>query len=188
VQLDRAYIHLVLMSEADLKNDLVQKMRKHLTGFVIFRHEDHRTSAIPDISVTGYRRTTWLEVKFADPSFDSPELQHLRMRQLEACGFGAWYVIYSLAASSRVRTVIRRRFHPKGSHTMSMESSERSATVGADIRPIVKSALAEVAKMRETSMSALVSEWLEEKLSQLGYNLEPKMEDGGEAALPLEGQ
>jgi hypothetical protein len=81
------------MSEADLKNALTAKLREQLPGFIVFRHEDHRTSAIPDISITGNHRTSWLEVKYAHPRLEGFELQHLRMRQLAVAGY-AWYVIY----------------------------------------------------------------------------------------------
>jgi hypothetical protein len=68
-----------------------------------------------------------------------------------------------------------------------MDTSERSATIGADIRPIVKTKLAEIAKTQGTSMSALVSDWLEEKLVSLGIDIAQGNDNGeGEPALPLE--
>lgn len=70
---------------------------------------------------------------------------------------------------------------------MSMESSERSAYIGADVRPIVKALMVDVAKDHGTSMSALVSEWLEEKLTSLGYKLETTVSTEEEPSLPMEG-
>lgn len=84
------------MIEGDLKGELTKKLRTELPiGFRVYRHEDRRTSGVPDISITGCKRTTWLEVKFINPRLEDFELQHIEMQRLAIAG-QAWYVIYEL--------------------------------------------------------------------------------------------
>jgi hypothetical protein len=51
-------------------------------------------------------------------------------------------------------------------------NSERSAYVAANLRPETKDALIAAAKEAEKSVSAFVSDLIEAKLTELGYNLE----------------
>lgn len=61
---------------------------------------------------------------------------------------------------------------------MSMDFSNRSAYIGAHVRPSVKKALGEEASLRDTSVSAYVSDLVEGHLKALGYDLtEPGPED-----------
>jgi hypothetical protein len=68
---------------------------------------------------------------------------------------------------------------------MGMEGSERSAYIATDVRPVVKMLVADIAKEHGTSMSAMVSEWLEEKLTSLGYNLDTSHHTTDEPSLLL---
>lgn len=80
------------MTEATLKSALVRALRT-LPNAVVFRHEDRFTHGIPDISITLHHATTWLEVKFANPSFNSRGIQELTLLRLALVGT-ARYVIY----------------------------------------------------------------------------------------------
>jgi hypothetical protein len=81
------------MNEATHKTKLVKKGRTLHPGYIFLRHEDLWTSGIPDISITGNKRTVWIEVKFADPDFESKGNQDLTMLRLSISGL-AYYVIF----------------------------------------------------------------------------------------------
>lgn len=82
------------MTEAPLKAALVRELRKTLPrAAVVFRHEDRITAGIPDISVTWNGRTTWLEIKYANPGLKSRGIQDLTLLRLAAAGV-ARYVVY----------------------------------------------------------------------------------------------
>lgn len=81
------------MNEADCKGSFVKALREALPHFVVFRHEDHFTHGLPDISVTGNGRTSWIEAKYANPSFKSKGIQNLNMRRLAKAGI-AFYVVF----------------------------------------------------------------------------------------------
>lgn len=81
------------MSEKSLVESLVRIARRELKGFVVFKHADRFTHGVPDISSTGSGKTTWWEVKHADPTFDSPGIQELTMKRLDAAGY-ARYIIF----------------------------------------------------------------------------------------------
>src|SRR6266699_3496021 len=83
------------MTEASLKSELVKMLREQLHGFVILRHEDKSTYGVPDISITGCGKTAWVEVKFANPDFNSRGIQDLTLRRLSHVGI-ARYLIYEL--------------------------------------------------------------------------------------------
>lgn len=80
-------------TEAKFKGELVKLIRIELPTFVVIRHEDHFTHGIPDISVTGNKKTLWIEIKFANPNFKSKGIQEVTMLRLSARGH-AFYVIY----------------------------------------------------------------------------------------------
>ena len=83
------------LDEAVLKGQLMEEFRTQLpSNFVCIRHEDKFTHGIPDISITGYGRTLWLEVKYFNPDLISKGIQELTMRRLAVAGM-ARYVVYS---------------------------------------------------------------------------------------------
>ena len=84
---------MVVTNEAALKDKLVETFRKICPGAVVLRHEDKNTAGIPDISITWRRYTTWLEVKYANPSYTCRGLQKFTCAKLEAEG-RCWFVIY----------------------------------------------------------------------------------------------
>src|SRR6266702_4491645 len=83
------------MNEAALKAELTKTARELLQGFVVLRHEDKSTYGIPDLSITGCWKTSWLEVKFANPDFNSKGIQDLTLRRLSHVGL-AYYVVYQI--------------------------------------------------------------------------------------------
>ena len=84
------------LDEASLKDDLVAVLRDALPGArrTILRHEDKNTAGIPDISVTWRRRTSWWEVKYANPSVESRGVQDFTLQALAANGF-ARHIVYA---------------------------------------------------------------------------------------------
>ena len=81
------------MNEKTLVSGLVANLRTELPGSTVFKHADLVTAGIPDISVTWSGWTSWLEVKYANPSFEVTGIQKLTMRRLAAQGL-AWFIIY----------------------------------------------------------------------------------------------
>lgn len=82
------------LKEHHLKAQLMLAFRTKAMGFLCFRHEDKMTHGIPDISVTGGKHTSWLEVKHANPDFPTKGQQELNMIRLERIGHYARYIIY----------------------------------------------------------------------------------------------
>lgn len=71
---------------------------------------------------------------------------------------------------------------------MSMEMSSRSAYLGANVKPVVKRALRDEAAKRggDMSVSLLVSEFIEEKLIELGYDLDDQVVGEDDPPLPFD--
>lgn len=84
------------MNERILKAALMKELRSSLPHFVAIRHEDKLTSGIPDISVSGNKKTTWIEVKYGDPSFASKGIQELTLSRLSRAAHDAFYVVFIL--------------------------------------------------------------------------------------------
>jgi len=82
------------MTEAVLKSELVKQARESLPKFVIQRHEDRITHGVPDISVDGNKVGSWIEVKFANPTFKTRGIQELTMSRLSRATH-AYYVVYA---------------------------------------------------------------------------------------------
>lgn len=96
------------MTEKDLKDALVGTIRNKIPAAVVLRHEDKNTAGIPDISVTYFGKTVWLEVKYAHPYVIGGGLQKLTCRRLAVQGI-CRYVIYEENKLNK-RTVI---LHPQ---------------------------------------------------------------------------
>lgn len=79
--------------EKEPKAELVRYLKKYLPLAVVFRHEDHFTSGIPDISVTWKGRTWWIEVK-EFPGKKGRAIQNATAVLLKKQGFSCFYVIY----------------------------------------------------------------------------------------------
>lgn len=96
------------MDEAKIKDDLTAFLRQELLRFVIFRHEDRSTYGVPDLSVTGLTRTSWLEVKFANPECRSRGNQDLSMLRLGNVGL-ARYVIFAIENKHRFTYIVESK-------------------------------------------------------------------------------
>ena len=90
------------MNEAALVGRLLKKLRTSYPKAVVIKHADRITSGIPDISISWHGKTTWLEVKFANPNIIDRGIQRLMLKTLEREG-SAFYVIYD---NLRNRTLI----------------------------------------------------------------------------------
>lgn len=95
----------VAKEETELKSALMSMIRTELPNYVALRHEDVRTSGIPDISITAFGRTSWWEVKHATPKFLSKEIQERTMKRLEAGGFARYIIYYELNGVRRTLIV-----------------------------------------------------------------------------------
>jgi hypothetical protein len=81
------------MTEGKLSSALVKLLRQELPTGVIFKHWDHITAGVPDISVTWNHRTTWYEVKYITKGIFQRGQQRRVIEQMGRQGV-AWYVIY----------------------------------------------------------------------------------------------
>lgn len=81
-----------MKDESGLKSNLLPFLK--YPGFVALRHEDVRTSGIPDLSYTGLGRTSWWEFKHATPNWTTSGIQELTCKRLAAsgiCHYVFWY-------------------------------------------------------------------------------------------------
>jgi hypothetical protein len=106
-------------NEAALKSKLVLEFKK-LERFVCFRHEDVRTSGIPDISLTGWGLDSWIEVKHGTPDFDSTGIQELTMLRLARAGYARYVIYLEEQDCSDQRVLI---VHPKNLKMLEPEAS-----------------------------------------------------------------
>ena len=97
------------MSEKKFIRTAMEQLRREIPEAVVIRHEDKFTKGVPDVSVTGFRRTLWLEFKWVPklpfdklynnvklPKKTFPILQLHQMKKLSNLG-SARYVIGSEA-------------------------------------------------------------------------------------------
>jgi hypothetical protein len=91
-------------------------MRDQLMEYVVLRHEERPgiNSGTPDVSISGNRKDSWWEVKYAHPSVRSRGVQELAMRKLAATSHSALYIIYEEKKDVR-RTLI---VHPRWLHEL----------------------------------------------------------------------
>jgi len=80
------------VNESGRKSTLVEKIRLSYPKLVVFRHEDHFTAGVPDISITdAFSRpsyTLWLEVKF----YRTMKLRKIQQDVLSR--LGGFFVVY----------------------------------------------------------------------------------------------
>lgn len=95
------------MTEATLKSTLVTKLRSSLDGFVILRHEDRFTGGIPDMSVSGMGRTSWYEVKFANPTFERKGVQDLTLQRMAKAGLAHYIIFHIVGNNLRYTRLVR---------------------------------------------------------------------------------
>jgi hypothetical protein len=99
------------------------KLAKELPDYVAIRHEDVRTSGIPDLSISGNGATSWWEFKHATPSFEYKGVQHDTMLRLALQSHHARYIVYWETASGlAMRTMI---VHPADIATLDTDYSTK---------------------------------------------------------------
>ena len=81
------------MTEQTLKRSLMDAIKRLTPEAVAIRHEDRYTHGIPDISYSLNRRTTWWEIKYADPHVESKGVQKYLCQRLDAASF-CRYIIF----------------------------------------------------------------------------------------------
>lgn len=81
------------MDEKKLTAALSKRLRA-VDGAVVIRHSETFLVGIPDLSFTWNGKTTWLEVKYANPGLKDRKAQHLMLLRLAEAG-EAWYVVYT---------------------------------------------------------------------------------------------
>jgi hypothetical protein len=95
--------------ESSVTDRLVSLLTERLFGCVVFKHFDQSTAGIPDVSVTWARKTCWLELKYANPSYEIRKAQEVTMRRLGVAGL-AFFVIFR----AHPKEVVVLRDHPEG--------------------------------------------------------------------------
>ena len=92
------------MTEAYLKGKLKKAILKRMPKARVYRHEDHFTGGIPDLSVTLPPLTCWVEVKYARPGrhAEPTKLQRQELEKLR--GLLVTYV----EVKADPRTIVKR--------------------------------------------------------------------------------
>lgn len=102
------------MTEADVRAKLVKLLRSQAPMWEVFRHEDHYTTGVPDISVTGNKRTSWWEVKLVDdtkPAIKQKGLKHEKMVVLAREGFARYIIFDARKGEKQIRVVPPDQFY-----------------------------------------------------------------------------
>ena len=71
----------------------MEEIKRQLPTAVAIRHEDRYTHGIPDLSLSLRGRTTWWEIKYADPACITKGVQQHLCQRLDAENF-CRYIIY----------------------------------------------------------------------------------------------
>lgn len=122
--------------EAELKSALKQAFKRYLPSFVIQSHEDVRTAAHPDWSITGCGWSSWWEFKHGTPRFEGTGLQELQCLRLATAGFCRYVIWQETAAGHDQRTLI---VHPVEVHErVGWTLKAEAATRGFDHRWLVE--------------------------------------------------
>jgi hypothetical protein len=74
---------------------LLKHIRKNWLASKTIKHADKITSGVPDFTHTARKKTSWWEVKWANPYVDTQGDQHLNCLQLAAYG-DCWYIIFGM--------------------------------------------------------------------------------------------
>lgn len=94
------------MNETTLVGNLLKEARRELPHFTVFKHTDRFRHGVPDMSITGNNYTTWWEVKYADPTFDSTGIQELTMKRLDSAAFARYIIFVEQTATAPRHTRI----------------------------------------------------------------------------------
>ena len=84
----------VTVTEVTVRRDLKKALQARLPNAMILRHEDLYTSGIPDLSISYAGKTSWWEIKYADPHCKTTRIQQHTCTQLNLQGFCCRYIIF----------------------------------------------------------------------------------------------
>ena len=103
----------ILKRENALKLQLHHTIADDYPQLLSIVHQQVRGGGHPDMSISGYGRTLWYEIKHATPHFESPGLQEWMVQRLEKTN-RCRYIIYADLPT----TVVKERraifvLHPK---------------------------------------------------------------------------
>ena len=82
------------MTEATVRRDLMRQLQIQLPAAVAIRYEDRYTRGLPDLSVSYNGKTSFWEVKYADPHCVTSKVQRYLCTQLDHQGFQCRYLIF----------------------------------------------------------------------------------------------
>lgn len=84
------------MNEQQMRSKLREAIEEVMPNAVVFRLEDMYTAGVPDIPVTNFGRTLWVEAKAPDVTSEkrSRKLQRLNMVRLSGVGFAVYVDLY----------------------------------------------------------------------------------------------
>ena len=82
------------MTEATVRRDLMRQLQIQIPAAVAIRYEDRFTKGLPDLSISYNGRTSFWEIKYADPRCVTSKVQHYLCTQLDTQGFHCRYLIF----------------------------------------------------------------------------------------------
>ena len=94
------------MTEQTIKRALMAAIKKLTPEAVALRHEDLYSAGIPDLSYSLNGRTSWWEVKYADPRLVSKGVQRHLCSRLDAASL-CRYIIYQQGIAKKRPRAIR---------------------------------------------------------------------------------
>ncbi len=96
------------MNEKNAVTLLQRAISNRMPGGVIFKHADRVNAGVPDLSVSAYSRTIWLEAKLARRAGEDifRQVQHHALSRLERAAM-ARYVIFDLSVAKGQTHLVR---------------------------------------------------------------------------------
>lgn len=90
------------------KSRLMRAFKLDWPHAVAFRHEDLLAAGYPDITLTAFGLTTWLEAKVSTPThpLESQRVQRVTAMRLDRVGSGCRYIVWELTEQYGPRTLI----------------------------------------------------------------------------------
>lgn len=107
--------HGATVTEVTVRRDLMKAFRQHLPEALTLRHEDLYTAGIPDLSVSHAGKTSWWEIKYADPYCKTTRIQQHTCTQLDTQGFCCRYLVFRRGHNGKwprqIRVLAPEDFH-----------------------------------------------------------------------------
>ena len=82
------------VTEATVRRDLMRQLQIQLPAATLIRYEDRFSKGIPDLSVSYNGKTSFWEIKYADPDCSTSNVQHYLCTRLAHSGFHCRYLIF----------------------------------------------------------------------------------------------